>query len=98
MSPQDGLTGPGVPGQIDVGLINSLKVSSDIPNSEIIRGMGNMKKLPELLALSIGMGVLSLAGVIAWQSVEASTIPVAETAPAASTAEPLQAGVITSRR
>lgn len=56
-----------------------------------------MKKLPELIALSIGMGVLSLAGVIAWQSVEASTHPVTETTPA-TTATPLQTGMVPSRR
>ena len=72
-------------------------MSVDIPKKMSIRGMGNMKKLPELIALSIGMGVLSLAGVIAWQSVEASTHPVTETTPA-TTATPLQTGMVPSRR
>lgn len=58
--------------------------------------MGNMKKLPELIALGIGMGVLSLAGAIAWQSVENKAHPVVETEPAA--AMPLQSGMVPSRK
>jgi hypothetical protein len=56
-----------------------------------------MKKLPELLALSIGLGILSLAGTIAWQSVEsgARRAPMVETA---ADHEPMQSGVIASGR
>jgi hypothetical protein len=79
-----------------VGLIESFKVLFAAPMSEIIRGNKTMKKLPELIALSIGMGVLSLVGAIAWQSVEPEVSPLAETAPAK--AEPLQAGVIATGR
>ena len=60
-----------------------------------------MKKLPEFLALSIGMGVLSLAGVIAWQTVEHDTLrtPVAESSPAsAAEGRPMQAGVVATGR
>ncbi len=55
-----------------------------------------MKKLPELIALGIGMGVLSLAGAIAWQSVQNKAHPVVETEPAATM--PLQSGMVPSRK
>ena len=60
-----------------------------------------MKKLPEFLALGIGMGVLSLAGVIAWQTTEHETLraPIAESSPAsAAEVRPVQAGVVATGR
>ena len=69
--------------------------------SRINRGTQDMKKLPEFLALSIGMGVLSLAGAIAWQTVEHDSLraPVAESAPATpDEGRPLQAGIVPTGR
>ena len=63
-----------------------------------------MKKLPEILALSIGMGFLSLAGAIAWHSVEgealsSDTTTLEEDAPTeAASDRALQAGVVASGR
>jgi hypothetical protein len=69
--------------------------------SKLNRGTQKMKKLPEFLALSIGMGVLSLAGAIAWQTVEHDPLqaPVVEMAPATpEDGRPMQAGVISTGR
>ncbi len=63
-----------------------------------------MEKLPEFLALSIGMGILSLAGVIAWQSAQNEqnmplNSPVVEIAPATTPdTRPMQARVVASGR
>ena len=59
-----------------------------------------MKKLPEFVALSIGLGLLSLMGAIAWQSVEADQLstPLADDVPSASIQSmPVQAGVVSGR-
>lgn len=60
-----------------------------------------MKKLPEFLALSIGMGVLSLAGAIAWQTIEHEPLqaPLAETTPVSpAEGRPMQAGIVPTGR
>ena len=50
----------------------------------------DMKKLPEFLALGIGFGFLSLAGIIAWNSTQEDRVP-------SPRAEVLQAEVDRSR-
>lgn len=88
-------------GQDGGGWTKKLKGTDTVADERNQQGDPKMKKLPEFLALSIGMGVLSLAGAIAWQTVEHDTLqaPVVEMAPTSpEEGRPMQAGVISTGR